>query len=525
MDISIVKIKKGKQDYSNRKLPKYAEEIGLLYSDSKKSEDKKPLGQYLTPEPVANFMAEMLTPKTEHLKILDPGAGTGILSCAAIQSLVEGKIKPNRIELVAYEVDKTILPYLAESLEYAKQWLAKKNIKFTYEIRSDDFILDNSSRSNGNLDLFENKKNREEKYDYIICNPPYFKLHKNDSRAKAVSHIVHGQPNIYALFMFVAATLLRDKGEMVFIVPRSFTSGQYFRLFREKFFALVNPSLIHIFESRKDTFNRDNVLQENIILKASKDKSKKNPRLILSYSKNTSDLSSPIQTSVTLSEVIDGNNSEVLRLPLTFRDKDAIKKIKKLKYSLSKLGMKISTGPIVPFRSKDYLEKNEKRDAVPFLWMQNVKPMTVKWPLKIRKPQYVIYSDKSTNLLITNRNYVILRRFSAKEEKRRVTSSPYLANDFPYEKIGLENHLNYIYKIEGEFSKEEVFGLSAILNSSLVNTFFRTSNGHTQVNASELRDVPLPSLDNIKNIGLEVINKQLTEEQIDKVVEKVVNME
>ena len=79
--------------------------------------------------------------------------------------------------------------------------------------------------------------------------------------------VVHGQPNIYALFMAATAALLRKGGEFLFITPRSFASGPYFRLFREKFFANIRPVGVHVFGSRREAFGRDEVLQESIGLR------------------------------------------------------------------------------------------------------------------------------------------------------------------------------------------------------------------------------------------------------------------
>ena len=105
-------------------------------------------------------------------------------------------------------------------------------------------------------------------YDLVISNPPYFKIGKNDPRAVAWAPVVHGQPNIYALFMAISAELLAPFGELVYIVPRSFASGPYFRRFREIFFRRVAPKSVHLFESRKDVFKDQSVLQENIVITA-----------------------------------------------------------------------------------------------------------------------------------------------------------------------------------------------------------------------------------------------------------------
>ena len=105
-------------------------------------------------------------------------------------------------------------------------------------------------------------------YDLVISNPPYFKIRKDDPRAVAWASVVHGQPNIYSLFMAVSAELLSETGKLVYIVPRSFASGPYFRRFREVFFQRVAPTAVHLFESRKDVFKNQTVLQENLIIRS-----------------------------------------------------------------------------------------------------------------------------------------------------------------------------------------------------------------------------------------------------------------
>lgn len=509
-----------------RSLIEYAELVGEAYLKTNHLIHKKELGQFFTPASVAKYMAQMFIPRSGFVKILDPGAGAGILSCASLQYLAESTVKPQKIELTTYEIDSQIIPYLELSLDHAKSWLNERGIDFIYFLRSKDFILDNKNTLNQNLSLFNEQNATIEEYDYIICNPPYFKLQRSDPQSVAASCIVHGQPNIYALFMYTSSLLLKNQGEMVFIIPRSFTSGQYFRLFREKFFKQVNPYMIHLFESRKDTFNKDEVLQENIILKAlKKTKNSANHPVILSYSKGVADLSMAISKKIELSEIIDEGKNKVMRLPLTVADKNLITKIKKWRHTLRALGMNVSTGPIVAFRARDLLSNNEKENNLPLMWMQNIKPMNITWPLEIDKPQYVKEHSKSQKLLVSRRNYVVLRRFSTKEEKKRLIAAPLLADKFFHSKLGFENHLNYIYKVDGDLSKEEVYGLSALLNSFAIDSYFRLSSGNTQVNASELRDLPLPPLETIRKLGKEVMISTLEAEEIDHAVEKIITME
>jgi adenine-specific DNA-methyltransferase len=95
--------------------------------------------------------------------------------------------------------------------------------------------------------------------------------------------------------------------------------------------------------------------------------------------------------------------------------------------------------------------------------------------------------DNSLRLLIPTKNYVLIKRFSSKEEKRRLTAACFLKAAFPFPYVGIENHVNYVYHAERDLSQEEVYGIAAMFNSKLMDRYFRTISGNTQVNATEIR--------------------------------------
>ena len=94
---------------------------------------------------------------------------------------------------------------------------------------------------------------------------------------------------------------------------------------------------------------------------------------------------------------------------------------------------------------------------------------------------------------------------------------------FPYDWLGFENHLNYIYSRQHPLSEEEVCGLSAFLNSFFIDRYFRITNGTTQVNATELRALPLPPLELVKEIGRTILTTKQTisEPHLDQLVQMV----
>ncbi len=505
----------------------YADRVGEWYAARRSDRQRKDHGLFLTPVSAADFMAERITTVAQRPRLLDPAAGAGILCCAAMEALVARKPKPDVIELAAHEVDGGLIAPLRAVLDYLADWCrGRHRVTVVARIEATDFIVANveGSRPCGLLP----SRSEAESFDAVIANPPYFKIGKNDPRAAAVAEVVHGQPNIYALFMAVSAALLRQRGDFVFITPRSFTSGPYFRRFRTVFFDLIRPTGIHVFDSRRNAFRRDAVLQENVIISGiRKDRWHKNgaaASLAISSSRGVDDIHEPSTREVSVNAVLDlASVDKVLRLPICDDDEEALGLVDSWSSSLGDLGLNISTGPVVPFRATELVARkgNVSASHVPLLWMNHVRAMRVTWPLDRHKPEYIARAGAEA-LLVPNRNYVLIRRFSAKEEPRRLTAAPWIAADFAIPEIGLENHLNYVYRPRGRLSKDEAWGLAALYNSRLLDTWFRVVNGNTQVSATELRAMPLPARETIIALGRRAKRFADPMERLDTIIASIV---
>lgn len=493
---------------NNERPTSYAERVGRWYDSFVTAQHKKTHGQYLTPVEVADFMANLLPSKSGSVRILDPGAGTGILSCAACEHLVGRKIKPSEVLLEAYETEPQLCRVLEKTLMYLKDFVSKHGVTLTFAVKQEDFILEHAHLLCDFPALFPSPE-KEIAFDIVISNPPYFKIPKSDPRARAAASIVHGQPNVYSLFMAISSSLLSNGGYLVFITPRSFASGPYFRSFREHFFTDMKPVFIHLFDSRSEAFKRYRVLQENIILKAQKvrgwaAKSQKDVVLISSSNGGT-DLSTSKVRKLPLPLVIDMKSYEkMLRIPVSPREEEVIRLVESWSGSLKDYGLEISTGPVVPFRATQHLLEDPDSffPHAPLLWMQNVQPMRIEWPLsRFRKPQYIKVTAESMSILVANKTYVIIRRFSAKEDRRRLVAAPLVEGQLGQQVVGLENHLNYIHRPNGTLSADEAWGLAVLYNSDIFDTYFRSLNGNTQVSATEIRTIPLPPMHVIEEIG------------------------
>lgn len=487
----------------NQELPsEFADRLGIYYTQQVTPKHKKDNGQFFTPTEIARLMASYCDLTKTTIRILDPGCGTAILTCALIEHLVETRNDIELIDLVAYETDPNLISFSQKTLTYLKKWLLEKFIKFQYLLHIHDFILDNAKA------LKENYNG--EQFDLIISNPPYFKLAKDDEKTIAAKELVSGQPNIYSIFMGIAAKLLSENGELIFITPRSFASGNYFKAFRELFFNTVQIDKIHLFNSRKDTFNRDSVLQETVVIKAIREEINPNKNVLVSSSIGIKDIFEPTIKYFNSSELIDLNSKEkILHLPTSDKEENILNLVSTWQNVLTDFDIKISTGPVVSFRALEFIQNNYENGTVflaPLFWLHNVNKMILEWPKQLKeKGQFIRIENGSKSLLLPNKNYILLRRFSTKDDKSRLIAAPYFCNYVKSDFVGVENKVNYIYRKDGHIDRNEVVGLCALLNSELFDTYFQIFNGNVNVSATELREMRFPPLNNIKEIGNKII--------------------
>ena len=375
----------------------YAEALGEAYLSFSKQNHRKNGGHYLTPAAIARFMAGHSSYSEPHVRVLDPGSGTGILSAAVCEAASRsGTVKTLHVD--AYETDRLLADFSRLVLSFSRDWLAQRGVALTFDVRHGDFVLEYAaalaaiSKVNGGDASLDGTKTE---YSLVISNPPYFKIGKDDPRAVAWASVVHGQPNIYAIFMAISAELLSESGKLVYIVPRSFASGPYFRRFREVFFQRVVPTAIHLFESRKDVFKNQTVLQENLIIAARGRRDGEaldEGQVLVSHSKAAHDLAGRKRLVVDVDSVLDlGSKNRELSIPLCAEDLDLVQAMRAWPNTLGSLGLEISTGPVVPFRATQFLAHTASGSSTaPLLWMQHVRPMRTAWPSPaVEKPQWI----------------------------------------------------------------------------------------------------------------------------------------
>ena len=467
----------------------YAVLLGEHYVARSSAEHRKLHGQYFTPPEIARFMVSLASPRVA--RVLDAGAGTGILACAVVERHMQSR-SDGPLHLECYERDPALMPALERSLDYARGACPG----LTYRVHRADFAAEVLLRQSN---LFESLSSD---FDLAIGNPPYFKLpSRSDIVEAAKKRGVPGTSNIYSLMMRLAGNLLRAAGELVYVVPRGFCSGLYFKGFRTQLLGSFGLEHVHVFGSRSDPFRNHEVLQENVVVRL-----RKGPQpetVVLTESEGIADLRTITPQSFAARTVIDREAGWVIRLPVGEQEQLALAQVQRWPCTLGRLGLRVSTGPVVAFRSRSWLRQSD--GDYPLIWLNHVRPMALEWPSDLAKPQYVRDCPESQPWLVPNSNYVVLRRFSAKEDRRRLIAAPLLREQFATDRLGLENHLNFIHRPHESLSCEEAIGLSALLNSPLLDCYFRAVNGNTQVNACDLRTLPLPEQETIVRLGRQIL--------------------
>lgn len=327
-----------------------------------------------------------------------------------------------------------MIKLIDSNFKFLLKKLPKTKISLKYHIFNKDFL---------NFD----PKHRNS-FDIAIINPPFKKTRSSKQDTVAQNEILQSceqkinttslYTNHYVDFMSLCLDYLNHSGQLISITPRSFTSGAYFKNFRNKLLKESNLEAVHLFSSRKSIFKNNSIYQENIICKFIKG-TKQNSSISLSCSIdmdfNKSFTQKKLPNKLLIKSFVNDN---FIFIPENNAQAKAIKELQKFEDGFDNLALSINTGPVVPFRAKGLLSKVKHKNSIPLLGLNNVEMLAVNW---------------------------------------------------------------------SEYNKYEAYGLAAFLNSSLVDNYFRSLSGSTQINKNELLTLRLPSLKQLSQLGKKLLKK------------------
>lgn len=482
------------------------------------AERRVQLGQFMTPPATARLMASMFEAKADTLRLLDAGAGVGSLTAAFVDEICGRDHKPTSIHATAYEIDSTLISYLRNTLDECRVTCANHGISFDYDLFARDFV------DEGTRQLRQEMFSPVQRFNCAILNPPYRKINSNSGARFALRELGVETSNLYTAFLAVVLKLLDTGGELVAITPRSFCNGAYFKPFRKLLLQTLTVRRIHVFESREHAFSEDGVLQENVILHGVQGASK-NALVTLSSSTNPDDEFSAVR-EVRHEQLVRADDPEhFFRVVPDELAASVAEQIGRLYWTLGEHDIEVSTGRVVDFRARPFLRASPEAGTVPLIYPLNLKGGLVEWPrLGAKKPQALALLPGAQDLLVPQGTYVLVKRFSAKEESRRLVAAVYDPRLIDAPQVAFENHLNYFHRHGAGLPLTLAKGLAAFLNSTLVDLYFRQFSGHTQVNATDLRSLKYPTRSQTEALGLKIGESFPEQDVLDRYVEEALNL-
>ena len=170
------------------------------YSKSISIEHRKKFAQFFTPFPIADLMAKWILGNKKLKTVLEPAFGLGVISRAILN-------QQENVEIKGFEIDNAIF-------ENTKQYFEDTD---NVNIHLQDYMYND----------WQNK------YDGIICNPPYFKFHDYDNK-NILKEIetnlkckLNGFTNLYTLFLLKSIHQLSPNGRCAYIIPSEFLNSDY----------------------------------------------------------------------------------------------------------------------------------------------------------------------------------------------------------------------------------------------------------------------------------------------------------
>ncbi len=488
---------------------------GKLIREKSKSENVR-LGRLFTKKNTARLMADMVkldTAKTAYT-ILDPGAGTGILSASIIEHICKNAPACKQIFITCYEDDPEFIPMLEDNLERIR-----KKCRHDYDVRlfatvyHENYLID--VKNHYTVTFFDTV---EDKFDIIICNPPTDLIEKNSPEANSVGGVTMLKISAAFLFAKVAACHLEKDGQLVIMLPTTIASASSLTALRQELAATLSVRKIHLFIGKQKNSKRAIPLKKSIVI--CYENSEEHDDITITTS---TDDGSEAKTSklppLGYDFVVDKDDG-TLTLPKSIEETKIVKYIGAFPETLSSIGLKMSTGLVVDSKCPDLIFDNEISGSIPLIRPTAMIGGCIRFPAPKVKKQYLM--PEEPYLFQRNKNMIIIKRVPAKSDDRFINSAVYFAGQRPANQyISTHNKINFIDMKDGkeEMCARLVFGMYAILNSTIYDRYISIVSKSKQINSKEMRSLPLPPRNLIENMGMRLMAlKQMSVSACDSIV-------
>ena len=479
-----------------------ARNTNKLIREKSESENIR-LGRFFTKKDTARLMAGMIKlddSKTAYT-VLDPGAGTGILSAAVIDRICKNAPNCREIFLTCYEDDPVFFPLLEDNLERIR-----KKCKHDYDVRLfvtlyyENYLTD--VKNHYTVTFYGSV---EDKFDIIICNPPTELVEKGSPEAEAAGGVTMLKISSAFLFTKVAAEHLEKNGQLAVMLPTTVASASSLSGFRCELSALLSIRSIHLFVGRQKNIKRAIPLKKSIVICYENSEIKDDITISVSSDNGSPEGTSTLPT-MSYDFVVDSDDGPLTR-PKSVGEWKIVKYISSFPETLASLGLKMSTGLVIDSKCAGLLYDTEEAGTIPIIRSSAITGGGIRFPAPGTKKQYLMPLVPA--LFQRNKNMIIIKRVPAKSDERFINSAIYFAGQRPANQyISTHNKINFIdtKNAKDEMSARFAFGLFAILNSTIYDRYISIISKSSQINSKEMKELRLPPRNVIENIGFRLMS-------------------
>ena len=339
-------------------------------------------------------------------------------------------------------------------------------------------------------------------FDLVIGNPPYGRVTLSEPLRDKFSRSLFGHANLYGVFTDLALNLCKPDGVIAYVTPTSFLGGQYFKALRTLLCKEAPAQAIDIVFGRDGVF--DNVLQETALTTYRK-QAKAAP---VAVSQVTTGGHDKAVTTLIGKYSLDANGGPWL-LPRSKEQASFFSALRKMNTRLEDLGYHVSTGPLVWNRHKTQMKQTVKGENVyPLVWAESIASGKFVFSAKKKNHAPAIEIFDHQPHLLTKTPCVLVQRTTSKEQARRLVCAVLPADflDKNGNAVVIENHVNTVYPTNS-VSGITPETIAVLLNSNLADAAFRCISGSVAVSAYELNALPLPSLQQMRQLQTLIQNQ------------------
>ena len=486
-----------------------------LVREKSKSENIR-LGRLFTKKNTARLMAEMM--RIDHSKaaytVLDPGAGTGILSAAIIEHICKNAPNCRQIFLTCYENDPVFLPMLEDNLERIR-----KKCKHDFDVRlfttvyDENYIVD--VKNHYTVTFFDTV---EDKFDIIISNPPTYMVEKGSAEALAAGCVSMVKIPAAYLFAKVAAEHLEPSGQLIVALPTSAATASSLTAYRKEMAKELSLFRIHLFIGGGKNKKRAIPLKKNIVL--AYERADSHADISISTSTDNGSAEKTVFLPPLPYDFVVDKNDGSLTLPKSVEETKIVKYIGDFPETLTSLGLKMSTGLVIDSKCKKIIFDEPELASIPIIRQNAIRDGMIKFPAPNVRGQYLMPLESA--LFQRNKNMLVIKRIPAKSDARFLNCAVYFAGQRPSDRF-ISTHNKVIF-IDTKDKNDEmcarlVFGIYALLNSTIYDRYISIVSKSKQVNSKEMKSLPLPPKNLIENMGMRLMaGKDLSVIACDRIV-------